>query len=86
MLRHLLPLLMLLTLPMTGTGVELSGSGAKQPHKPRITSSTATRPQVVSKDKLREMAIRRGPIKPEIDQSRRTNFPDPKLHPTPNRP
>ena len=39
----------------------------------------------VKSDAIRKAAIEAGPLKPSIDQSKRTNFPDPKTNPTPKR-
>ena len=49
------------------------------------TPSTTQRPKIVSDEKLREMSIQAGPMKPKFDQSKRSNFPDPKTNPTPKR-
>lgn len=40
----------------------------------------------MSEDRLRELAIKAGPMKPSIDQSHRDNFPDPKTAKHPRRP
>ena len=47
-------------------------------------ASTETLKKVDS-EALRKAAIKAGPLKPSIDQSKRTNFPDPKTKPTPKR-
>lgn len=49
---------------------------------PRVSSEALKR---VDDDSLRKAAIKAGPIKPSIDQSHRSNFPDPKKVPTPKR-
>ena len=52
-----------------------------------VTSSRAPQQtRVMSEERLREMAIKAGPLRPTIDQSKRSNFPDPKKHPAPPRP
>ncbi len=61
---------------------ERKGENSRQTYQPARTSE----PRVMSKEKLKELAIKAGPIKPSIDQSKRKNFPDPKKHPTPPRP
>lgn len=48
-------------------------------------ASTETLKKVDS-EAMRKAAIKAGPIKPSIDQSHRSNFPDPKTTPTPKRP
>ena len=50
---------------------------------PRVSSETLKK---VDDDALRKAAIKAGPLKPSIDQSHRSNFPDPKKVPTPKRP
>ena len=88
--RYLVPLLaMLLALPVQSE--EAPGAQPRQERKPggpKVVSShakPAPRPRVVPDSKLREMAIKDGPIKPKHDQSHRSNFPDPKTQKTPKR-
>ena len=66
----------------SSTNRERKGENSRQTYQPARTSE----PRVMSKEKLKELAIKAGPIKPSIDQSKRKNFPDPKKHPTPPRP
>ncbi len=50
---------------------------------PKASSGTLKK---VDSESLRKAAIKAGPLKPSIDQSHRSNFPDPKTTPTPKRP
>ena len=89
---RLLPILLALLLTLhswCGAAAGLSGgsSSAKNGRKPPPAKVvTPTRTRVMTDEKLRELSIKEGPIKPAFDQSHRSNFPDPKTHPTPNRP
>lgn len=72
------------TLAVAGlcSGAELSGrGGAPAARRTGISTSAAPRPRVVSEEQAREMSVRHGAIKPAFDQSRRSNFPDPKKQP-----
>ncbi len=64
------------------TPVERKGASTK---RTLHYSPAPTHPRTVSEEKLRELAIKNGPLRPQIDQSKRKNFPDPKKHPTPQR-
>ncbi len=86
----LLPLVLLLAVAGECLAVGISGQRTTQREGERVKQPVSYEPvptqtRVVSKEKLREMAIRNGPLRPQIDQSRRKNFPDPKKHPTPRR-
>ncbi len=98
LLLSLLALLALLALLPT-QGAEIRGSGRSS--SPSFTtgrkldnatrkspSVTAAKRRVrhMSKEELRRAAIAAGPIRPTLDQSHRTNFPDPKTQPQTNRP
>ena len=67
-------------------GISGSSTGSNPKPKNIATPSTSTRPKVVSDERLRELSVKAGPIKPKFDQSKRSNFPDPKTNPTPKRP
>ena len=90
---RLLPTLLtacLALLPQSqAVGVAAGSSNSRAQAKPTPSptpSPTPAHQRVVTDEKLRELSIKNGPIKPRFDQSKRSNFPDPKKHPTPNRP
>lgn len=86
-MRFLLLLLLLLPMPLSAIG--MSGSGispaalerAKNQGKTPEQRTSSPTPKRMTDAGLREAAIKAGPIKPSIDQSHRTNFPDPKKTP-----
>ena len=86
--QRALALLLLALLPVSKGAIGISGSSTGGSPKPKTISTprSSERPKVMSDEKLRELSIKAGPIKPNIDQSKRKNFPDPKTHPTPKRP
>ena len=90
MLPRLLALLLLLALsPRSEGAVGISGSSTGKAQPKTIATPPgggSTRPKVVSDERLRELSIQAGPMKPKVDQSKRSNFPDPKKSPTPKRP
>ncbi len=55
----------------------------RQKLKPRVSSETLRR---VNDEDTKRAAEQAGPLKPSLDQSNRSNFPDPKKVPTPKRP
>lgn len=55
---------------------------ARQKLVPRVASDTR---KSMSDDSLLKASIKNGPIRPNVDQSHRRNFPDPKKVPTPPR-
>ena len=67
--------------------VGISGSSTGKPKSKTINTPSVSSPsRTVSDERLREMSIKAGPIKPLFDQSKRNNFPDPKKTASSNRP
>ncbi len=93
MIRHsllFLSFLLLANTPLWGVGITASALDRRQKAQqlttkkqtPQLTTGQALPP---TQEALRQASIKAGPIKPQFDLSRRSDFPDPKVKATPTR-
>lgn len=90
MLKYLSTILLALTItlncPASSIGISAARADAIRAQQQKLGRTAPGKRRVMSEEKLRRAAIQAGPMRPSIDQSHRSNFPDPKKHPTPKRP